>query len=161
MNGRAQVHSERQRLDNTFARASGLNHDPELLADFARYLCVLVSGFLEQAIIEIVLEHTRSQSSPSIQRYVGGKLARFTTANSQNVKDLVGSFDPDWYSDLTVYLVGEHKDAVDSVVSNRHAIAHGRFVGVTMTSIQRYYDRVKEVVDHIADLCLPLPAGPP
>lgn len=157
MNGKAQVHRDKQRLDETFKRASQIKDpDAELLADLARYLCVLVSGFLEQALIEILLEHTRAQASPSIQKYVGTKLQRFTTANAQNVKDLVGSFDPDWYRDLDKYLVAEHKDAVDSVVNIRHAVAHGRFVGVTIASARRYYERVKEVVDHIADLCLPV-----
>jgi len=155
MTGRAQVDREKQRLDNTFKRASGIKEDLELSADFARYLCVLVSGFLEQAVIEILFEYTRQRSAESIQRYVGSKLRRFTTANAQNVTDLVGSLDPDWQVDLRAYLVDEHKDAVDSVVNIRHAVAHGRFVGVTMASVNRYYQRVKEVVDHIADLCLP------
>lgn len=155
MNGRARVHSEKQKLEQTFKRANQIKENLELSADFARYLCVLVSGFLEQAVIEILQEHARLQSSPSVQKYVGGKLQRFTTANAQNVTDLLGSFDPDWHTDLKAFLVGEHKDAVDSVVNIRHAVAHGRFVGVTLVSAIRYYERVAEVVDHIVDLCLP------
>jgi len=155
MNGKAQVHREQKRLDETFNRASLMKDpDPELLADFARYLCVLVSGFLEQSVIEILLEHTRGQASPSIQRFAGTKLQRFSTANAHNVKELIGSFDPAWYGDLDAYLVAEHKDALDSVVNIRHAVAHGRFVGVTLAAARRYYERVKEVVNHISNLCL-------
>jgi hypothetical protein len=156
MTGRAQVRREKQRLAETFKRASALKGDAELLSDFARYLCVLVSGFLEQAVIEILLEHTRQRAHGSVQKYVGQKLRRFTTANTQNITDLVGSFDPDWHRDLRTYLVDEHKDAIDSVVNNRHAVSHGRPVGITMSSVQRYYERVIEAVDHITDLCLPL-----
>jgi len=53
------------------------------------------------------------------------------------------------------YLVDEHKDAVDSIVNLRQIVSHGRFTSVTMTNVYRYYERVKEVVDHIADLCIP------
>jgi hypothetical protein len=155
MTGRAQVQREKQRLDATFKRASGAQADPELLSDFARYLCVLVSGFLEQALIELLLEYVRLRSPEQIQRYVEQRLRRFTTANAKNITELLGSFDLDWQKNLERYLVDERKDAVDSVVDLRQTLSHGRFAGVTMASVQRYYDRVKEVVDHIADLCIP------
>jgi hypothetical protein len=155
MTGRAEVDRLEQRLDETFKRASGIGSDPELLSDFARHLCVLVSGFLEQAIIELLLEYVRLRSPEEIQRYVGQRLRRFTTANANNLIQLLGSFDLDWQKDLEAYVVDEYKDAIDGVVSLRHTIAHGRYAGVTMTSVKSYYDRVKKVVDHIADLCLP------
>jgi hypothetical protein len=156
MNGRAQVDSQRQRLDETFKRAGNLNGDPELLSDFARHLCVLVSGFLEQSIIELLLEYVRHRSDETVQRHVDRRLRRFTTAKANNIAELLGSFNPDWQMDLRGYLVDERKDAVDSVVTLRQAVSHGRFAGITMVSVKRYYDRVKEVVEHIADLCVPL-----
>jgi len=154
MTGRAEVDRLRQRLDETFKRVSGVK-EPELSSDFARHLCVLVSGFLEQAVIELLLEYVRVRSPEGIQRYVGQRLRRFTTANANNIIALFGSFDLDWQKDLEKYIVDEYKDAIDSVVNLRHTIAHGRFAGVTMTSVQSYYDRVKTVADHLANLCLP------
>jgi hypothetical protein len=154
MTGRAQVHSERQRLDETFKRAASVKDDLELSSDFARYLCVLVSGFLEQAVIELLVEFVGKRSADSIQRHLEPHLRRFTTAKSKNIIVLLGSFDLTWQKDLEDYhLVDERKDAVDSVVNLRQTISHGRSTGVTMVSVQRYYDRVKEVVEHIADLC--------
>lgn len=155
MTGRAELDRQKQRLNNTFKRASGLKGDPELLSDFARHLCVLVSGFLEQAVIELLLEYVRVRSSKEIVRHVEQRLRRFTSPNANNLIALFGSFDLGLQKDLETYLVDEHKDAVDSVVNLRHTISHGRDAGVTMASVQRYYDRVKEVVDHIADLCIP------
>jgi len=156
MTGRAHVQREKQRLDDTFKRATGVAGDPELLSDFARHLCVLVSGFLEQAVIELLLEYVRLRSPDSIQRRVGQGLRRFTSPKAQNLTQLLGSFDPDWQTDLAGYLIDERKDAVDSIVNLRTTISHGHFTGVTMASVQRYYDRVKDVVNHIADLCLPV-----
>jgi len=155
MNGRAEVDRQRQMLDETFRRVSGVRGDAELSSDFARYLCVLVSGFLEQAVIELLVEYVRLRCPEQIQRHLGSRLRRFTTAKARNITELFGSFDLDWQQDLEGYIVDEFKDAVDSVVSLRHAIAHGRFVGVTIISVQSYYDRVKKVVDHVADMCLP------
>ena len=156
MTGRAQVYGEKQRLDETFKRAAGVGGDAELSSDFARYLCVLVSGFLEQAIIELLLEYVKLRSSESIHRHLGPRLRHFTTAKAGNIINLLGSFDLNWQKDLESFLVDERKDAVDSVVNLRQTISHGRFTGVTMASVQRYYVSVKEVVDHIADLCAPI-----
>lgn len=155
MTGRAEIERQKQRLDATFKRASNIKGDPELLSDFARYLCVLVAGFLEQAVIEIALEHIRRHSQSSIQRHLEGGIRRFTSAKTHKIIQLFGSFDPDWRLDLEGYLVDEYKDAVNSVVDLRHTISHGRSVGVTMVSVQEYYDRVKHVVEHVADLCVP------
>jgi RiboL-PSP-HEPN len=155
MTGRAKVTSERQRLDATFIRAATIGHDAELLSDFARYLCVLVAGFLEQAVIELLLEHVRTHSQPSVVRHLDGRLRQFTTANTHRIQDIVGTFDPDWREDLGKYLVDERKAAVDSIVNLRQTIAHGRFVGVTLAGVNKYYGHVKDVVDHIADLCDP------
>jgi len=155
MTGRAEIDRQKKRLDATFERTSKVGADPELLSDLARYLCVLVAGFLEQAVIEIALEHVRTHSQASIHRHVESRLRRFTSANTQNVIDLLGSFDPDWRADLDGYLVDQHKDAVNSVVNLRHTVAHGRFTGVTMASVRDYYEQVKQVVEHCTNLCIP------
>jgi hypothetical protein len=155
MTGRAEIERQKQRLDATFKRAAKLGADPELLSDFARYLCVLVSGFLEQAAIEIALEYVRTHSDPSILRHAERRLRSFTNANTERIVQLFGSFDADWQKNLELYLVDEYKDAVDGIVALRHAVAHGGNAGITMTRVQSYYDRVKHVVDHVADVCIP------
>jgi hypothetical protein len=156
MTGRLEIDKQRKRLDATFERVhNAIPDDAELLSDFARYFCVLVAGFLEQAMIEVALEHVRTHSAPSIQRHVDSRLRRFTSANTQNIIDLLGSFDPDWRLDLEGYLVDEYKDSINSVVSLRHTVAHGRYAGITMASVKDYYERVKDVVDHVSDLCIP------
>lgn len=155
MNGRAEVARLKQRLDATFQRIEGVDSDLELRSDFARYLCVLVSGYLERAVAELVLEHARRSGGPSLQRFVETKTRRFANANSERLQNLLGSFDADWRQTLGFFLVDELKDAVDSVVALRNTIAHGGSVGVTYQRISDYYMRVQKVVDQVADLCAP------
>ena len=155
MTGRGEIERRKQELDATFQRAASTQGEAELLSDFARFLCVLVAGFLEQALVELVLEHVRTHSDPSVQRHVEQRLRHFTNAKAQRLIEILGSFDPDWRISLQGYLVDEHKDAVDGIVDLRNAISHGRSVAVTMVRVQDYYGRVKHVVDHIADLCVP------
>jgi hypothetical protein len=156
MTGRAEVARQKKRLDAVFDRASIISGDAELLSDFARYLCVLVAGFLEQAMIELVLEYVRTHSHESVVRYVEGNLRRWTSASSQRISELLGGLDAEWRIDLEGYLVDEYKDAVDSIVNQRHLISHGRYTGITMHGVKEYYERVSRVVDHVADLCTPV-----
>ena len=155
MTGRSAVESMRKRLNDIFKRADALTEDAELLSHFARYLCVLVSGFLEQAVVELIMEHVRQRSAPSVQSHVEAQLRRFTNAKSQKLIELMGSFDQDWHREMQSYLVDDKKDAVDSVVDLRNTISHGRSVGVTINRIRDYYKRVNSVIDHIDQLCTP------
>jgi hypothetical protein len=155
MTGRAEVDRQRRKLDATFQRAAAAQGDAELLSDLARYLCVLVAGFLEQAVIEVLLEHVRIHSHSSIQRHLEQRLRQFTNPKAQKLLDLFGSFDPDWRLELENLLVDEYKDAVNGIVDLRNTISHGRFAGVTIVRVQEYYGRVKHVVSRVADLCVP------
>lgn len=155
MTGRLAIHSHRQRIEAVFKRSAAISEDTELLADHAKYLCVLVSGFIEKALSEIVLEHSRKVGAPSLQRFVEKNTARFTNANSERVLQLLGSFDPDWQRTMESILVDKYKDAFDSVLSLRHQIAHGSSVGVTYTRIKDYFESIIAVIEEIQDLCIP------
>jgi hypothetical protein len=155
MTGRAEVARLKQRLDAAFERAAGVGTDLELQSDLARYLCVLVSGFLETATSELVLAHARTHGAKSLQRFVDQRTKSFTNANSQKLTNLLGDFDPDWRVALEEFIVDDLKDAVDSVVDLRNKIAHGQSVGVTYKTISDYYSRVQRVVERIAEICDP------
>ena len=116
MTGRGEVARLKSQLDAAFDRAKRLAHlaDLETQADFARYLCVLVSGYLEKSISELVLEHARQCGGPSMQRFVESNTRRFSNANAQRIKELLGSFNTDWKADLDELLVDEFKDALVS-----------------------------------------------
>ena len=155
MTGRAEVRRLKQRLDATFKRLGGVGEDLELQSDFARYLCVLVSGYLEKAVSELVVEHARRTGAPSLQRFVDQRTRRFTNAKSQKLYNLLGDFDPEWRALLETHIAGELKDAVDGVIDLRNNIAHGQSVTITYARISDYYSRVQRVIDYIADLCDP------
>ena len=155
MTGRAEVARQRQQLDTTFARAQDLHADVELLSDFARYLCVLVCGYVEQTTVELLLEYARTHSDPRIQRHVERGVRQVTNLNTQRLIDVVGTLDPAWRSELEKFIVDEYKDALDGIVALRNSVAHGRYVGVTLSRASDYYKRVKKIIDRVADLVIP------
>jgi hypothetical protein len=95
------VATHQSRIDAVFGRAAGVT-DLETQADMARYLCVLVSGFMEQATRHIYGEYARARSSPHVTRYVEHQLDGFMNANAAKLCQVTGAFDGQWRQDLVV-----------------------------------------------------------
>lgn len=152
MNGRAEVSRLRSRLDATFARIPVSATDFEVQADFAKYLCVLVSGFFENAIVALLLDYVERRSAPEVMSFVERQLDYWTNPNTEKITKLFGAFNADWRISLTAYLVDERKDSLNSLVALRHKVAHGESVGTSLSQVRAHYKVVAEVVDHLANL---------
>jgi len=141
------LNAHRSRLDDVFARVKCLQDaDIELQSDFARYLCVLVSGFVETAVSKIASEFCRKRSATQVANYADTQLNRLQNVKTEKLLQLVGGFDPAWRRSTEQFMEGARKDALDSVVNLRNKIAHGESVGITYARISEYYTRIKETV---------------
>ncbi len=100
LQGRHEVVRRRQRLEALMDRISGAGLDAELTAHYSRYLSVLVSGYAEQSVKELVLEYSRTKSNHQIQRYVGKQVGRLRNIDLEKLKQLIESFDVDWWREL-------------------------------------------------------------
>ena len=144
----------RQRLDGLFER-TGEIADLELQAHWARYLCVLTSGFLEVSVRVLFSQYARGASAPAVAKFVEERLKDFQSAKMNSICSLTRQFNAAWADQLELDTAGELKDAVDSIVANRHLIAHGRDVGISHAQMKDYYDRAIRVVDLIRVWCDP------
>lgn len=160
MTGRREVARLKGKLDATLKRAPSPSADIENQADFAKYFCVLVSGFLENALIALVLDFVQKQSPPEVQLYVEKRLDRWTNPSTDKVLILLGDFSADWRKRAEAFIIDDRKATVNSLVGLRHQIAHGGSVGTSIAQVKVYYLATIEVVDFIADLIDP-PAPKP
>lgn len=145
MNKPIEVHNFENRLDVLFGKIGKLE-DIELRAHWARYLCVMVSGYLETSIREILGTYAQNTAAPPVRNYVESELRWFQNPNTQKTFDLLRQFNPDWADQLKIASGGEVLAAVDSVNNNRNNIVHGRQVGISFAVIQRYYADIKTFV---------------
>jgi hypothetical protein len=118
-----------------------------------RHLCVLTSGFLEVAVTEVLAEYATMRANPLVQRYVRKNLDQFQNPKLQKIVDLVSRFDPAWGMVFSQRVTAQQKDAVDSIVANRHLIAHGRQVGISLGNMREYYRGATQVVEVLAAVC--------
>jgi hypothetical protein len=155
MRGRAEVFRLKSRLDSTFGRMPLSSEDIELQSDFARHLCVLVSGFFENALIALILDFAQRRSAPEVVAFVERRLAYWTNPNTDKICVLLGSFSRDWQKQAEAYLVDELKASVNSLVALRHQIAHGESVGTSLSQVKAYYKSILNVVEFVANLLDP------
>ena len=143
----------KQRLDKLFTQISAFSGESELQSQWARYLCVLVSGFLEVSICATYNQFAKNSASPQVANFVKCKLDDFQNPKMGKIIELTRAFDSEWANKLEAATDGKLKDAVDSIVANRNQIAHGRDVGITYTRIKTYYEDAIKVVDLIEKIC--------
>jgi RiboL-PSP-HEPN len=151
--GSAEVSRLRNSLEGVFNRARSLaSADAEIQSDFAKYLCVLVSGFVETAVAELAIEHCRKRSSPSVLNYASAQLDRLQNLKANKLSQIMGSFERSWSLHLAAYMDGARKDALDSVVDLRNKIAHGESVSLSLGRITQYYEKIDEIIVHVESL---------
>src|SRR4030042_4974494 len=90
----------RQRLDNLFSQISAFSGDAELQAQWARYLCVLVSGFLEVSICATYNQLAIKNASPNIANFVKCQLDSFQNPKMGKITELTRAFNSEWANEL-------------------------------------------------------------
>lgn len=148
------IESHRRRINAVLVRGESLSLDQsEMRADMAKYACVLTSGLVEVSVRTLLRDWCTPRCHPISLRYVDSQLRQFQNPKIGVVLDLIGNFDEAWRTMLETRLSDEQKDAVNSVVANRHRIAHGDNVGLSLVPMRRYFYRCTEVVE-LVDECI-------
>ncbi len=151
--GRVGVHSLRTKLKAVIARAESLSvTDPEVLSDYARYLCVLVSGFVEHAVYQLVVDYCSDKSNPRVAKYVESQISRTQNINSERLLQIMRSFEEDWARKLDTFIDGPRKDSLNSCLGLRNQIAHGGSVSLSLTQIKQHHKNIDEIIDYIESL---------
>lgn len=88
--------------------------------------------------------------------YVERQLNHWTSPTTEKLVALLGAFDSNWGSQAAAYLVDERKESINSLVANRHKIAHGESVGTSLHQVKRQYATVLDVVGFLENLIDPI-----
>lgn len=126
----------------------------ELQAHWGCYLCVLVAGFMENAIGEIYSEYARRSANEHIANYVTSTVLRIQNPKAQRFLETARAFRPLWADELEKFL-GEdgRKEAIDAIMANRHLIAHGRDAGITVARVKEYLNKCVKVIEFLENQC--------
>ena len=130
--------------------------DIELQGHWGRYVCILAAGLLENSIREIYSEYVRAASNPQVSSYATANLQNISNPNSNRFVQVASSFSQEWGHALEDFLEassGERKNAIDSIINNRHQIAHGRNSSISVVRLSNYLEKAVEVIDFVESQC--------
>lgn len=146
---------QHQRLVALFSKtAAATGGDLEAQAHWAKYLCVLSAGFLENALCEVFSLYCAQCSNANVSRFTGQVLARVQNPKTARFLEIAESFSPQWHAQLEVFVEdGGRKDAINSIMSNRHLIAHGKDSSISLGRVREYLDKSVEVVEFLEQQC--------
>jgi hypothetical protein len=128
----------------------------ELQSHWARYLCILSAGLLENAIKEIYIEYAQSQVSRPIANFISTLLSPIRNPKSQKFLEIAAAFNPAWKDELETHLNDDGRgDAIDSIMNHRHLIAHGKShnSNISLVQIKDYLAKAQEVLEFIEGQC--------
>ena len=139
-------------ISGVFSRVQNFSEMPDVQADYARYLCVLITGYLEQTIVQIIVDYVDALGNKSLHQYVAETLRRPGNMRAKQILDLVGRFSDAWQSHLHHKLTQRHRDAIGSLYASRNRIAHGDDVDLTYRQVQEYYKLILEAIRFVEEV---------
>lgn len=157
-----EVARQMQRFSSLYSDAKDASADNmQLQAHWARYLCILLSGLVENGIKELYSDYIKVSAQKPVADYAIAYLQTIQNPKAEKILTTVGAFKKEWRQQLEDFVSEKgRKDAIDSVMSNRNNIAHGKDVGITLVRLHDFYKKIIEVLEYIENQCNPLPRRP-
>ena len=122
-------------------------------AMIARFVCILASGFIENVVrLHLIKFAQKSRPKPELACYVASSVGRFQNPKFDQILKLTGQFSDNWRKKLE-QIDDSIKTAIESIVSNRHLIAHGATSQISLAQVEQYMERLKEFARHFEALC--------
>ena len=152
-----ELRRQRQRLQNVIQETENATaQNLELQSHWAKYICVLSAGFLENAIKELYSEFARRTVSQPLSNFVESNLSSISNPKSKRFLETAGAFKSEWKDELENFLNDEgRREAIDSIMNQRHLIAHGKLhnSNITIVQIKDYLSKAVEVLEFIETQC--------
>ena len=146
-----------QQLNSLVQRADeASNSNAELQSEWAKYLCVLAAGLLENAIKELYTEFAKRKVAAPIASYVSSSLSPIKNPKHDVFLRIAAAFNDGWKTELENYLIDNERGvAINSIISNRHLIAHGqsRNSSITVARLKDFLSRSIEALEFIEQQC--------
>jgi hypothetical protein len=145
--------TEKKQIDDLFAEVKSFSGDFSIESLLAQYLCVKVSGFIQNCVRIIFVEYTISNCQGSVQTFVLGKLEEFPNPTYGKIIEIAQKFNDQWSKDLKIKITDKQKSSLNSINVNRNNIAHGGQSTITLRELSNYYDDVVKLIEELENCC--------
>ena len=138
----------RRSLERAFAVTTSVEPlEFETIGLLTRHLCVVCAGVLEEHVRLHVAEYARVKSFGFVASFVSSRISRTTNLNTEKLTQLLREFDASLAEEMEQFMDDRRKEGLNSLMSVRHTVAHGKDNGVSLHRIRQYKDIVLEILD--------------
>ena len=151
------VEARFQEIDTAIQRSKLSSADDVYLQScLASYLVVLISGYYEDTVEHLVGVRAGKAGDPDLQNLVKELVSySFKTPNWESIKRLIGLFNNESYKKVLDKKVDDKaRAAISSIVTNRHSIAHGKPIAVTLGDVESFHNSSKPVFEALEDILI-------
>lgn len=150
------LHRERDKVQRVLELTKELQIDnAELLGHWGRYACLLSAGYFEVALRLIIQKRLEQKAAPEIQRFVQQSLEGIQNPKAERFSKIIRSFSIEWGDKLDQFFTDNNdvKEAIDSLMANRHLIAHGKSCSISVGRVASYFKSADRAIEYL-DLLL-------
>lgn len=150
-----EVSRQLQRLRDLFTKTSeACGSNIEMQSHWAKYLCIRVAGLLENALTEIYKSFVISAAPTPIANFAGRQLDKIQNPKTPKFIEAARSFKLAWGEELEQFVADNgRREAINSIMDNRHLIAHGGDSAITVARLKDYMDKAIEVLEFMEQQC--------
>jgi len=129
--------------------------DDEMRSHMAKYVCILCSGLLENAIQHVYVDYIKTETtSASIIAFTTTFLSKIQNPNAEKFRETAKNFKPEWGEHLKTFLQAEERSsAINYIIRERHRIAHGKDSDITLIRIKEYHSKAVELIIFLEMQC--------
>jgi RiboL-PSP-HEPN len=117
-----------------------------LQEDLHKYMCIRLSGYLEQLMFEAICGYISSTTGGAVKNFAISFFKRAPNLTPDALEKLVGRFGEPWESELSSFLDTDgRRTALGGLLAVRNKVAHGQSYRGGRLNVATY----KELIDDI------------
>lgn len=146
------LHKERDRVHRVIQLGKEIpvdNDNAELLGHWGRYACIVCAGYLEVALRLVVREYVQGKATMEIQSFVIKDVESIQNPKAERFVGVMRCFSEKWAHEMDEFFLNNQdaKEAIDSLMANRHLIAHGRPCSISLGRVDGYFVLANKAVE--------------
>ncbi len=143
------------KIEQTIQNISSFtNTSPQEASYFAKFLVVFICGIYEETIEVIINERISRLNSHEVSKFIRNSVRwSFRNPKIDNIKKLLERFDDSWEKSMD-RISSKAKTALNSIVDNKNALAHGDPCNVTLSDVIEFYQNSRPIIEEIDKVIL-------
>ena len=125
--------------------------DEEIKSLLLKLFCVRLSGLVELYLKNRISDYSKGKVPKEINRYLTVKFKDITNLKTNKLCEILSNFSVQWADDFKNYvdLHEQTKTSLDSLIAQRHNIAHGQPSTINQSSMNQYYADIKNIINYL------------